>query len=99
MSNIYLKLTIEKNRRFQTFVFLSLKEFVTRSVFGSSFWEQNCVWLLYYFNFERNYDVLESKSLCILLNKNVNINKNETESKIENPTHSFRETNLVLQLI
>ena len=25
--------------------------------------------------------------------------KNEKESKKENPTHSFRETNLVLQLI
>ena len=37
--------------------------------------------------------------LCIILNKNINFNKNETESKMENPTHSFRETNLVLQLI
>ena len=46
-----------------------------------------------------NYDVLKSKSPCILLNKNVNFNKNETELKMENPTHSFRETNLVLQLI
>ena len=46
--------------------------------------------------FERNYDVLKSKSPCILLNKDVNFNKNETESKMENPTHGFRETNLVL---
>ena len=38
-------------------------------------------------------------SPCILLNKNVNFNKNETESKMENPTHSFRETNLAFQLI
>ena len=29
----------------------------------------------YYFNFERNYDVLQSKSSCILLNKNINFNK------------------------
>ena len=65
----------------------------------SEIWEQSCVWLFYYFNFERNYDVLKSKSPCILLNKNVSFNKNETESKIENPTHSFWETNLVLQLI
>ena len=57
------------------------------------------MWLFYYFSFERNYDVLKSKSPCILLNKNINFNKNETESKMENPTHSFRETNLVLQLI
>ena len=34
-----------------------------------------------------------------MLNKNINFNKNETESKMENPTHSFRETNFVLQLI
>ena len=42
----------------------------------------------------------------ILLSKNItffkrkkNFKENETESKIENPTRSFRETNLVLQLI
>ena len=47
-----------------------------------------------------NYDVLKSKFPYILLNKNImNFNKNETESKMENPTHSFRETNLVLHLI
>ena len=58
---------------------------------------QNCVWLFYYFSFERNYDVLKSKSPCIFLNKSTNFNKNGTESKIENPTHTFRETNIVLQ--
>ena len=31
--------------------------------------------------------------------KNINFNKKETESKMENPTHSFRKTRLVLQLI
>ena len=56
-------------------------------------------WVFYYFDFERNYDVLKSKSPCILLNKNINSNKNETESKMENPTHSFRETNPKLQFI
>ena len=50
------------------------------------------MWLFYYFNFERNYDVLKSKSPCILLNKYMNFNKNETESKMENATRSFRET-------
>ena len=35
----------------------------------------------------------------ILLNKNINFNKNKTESKMQNPTHQFKETNLVLQLI
>ena len=59
-----------------------------------------CVWFFYYFSFERNQNVLKSKkSSCILLNKSINFNKNETESKIENPTCSFGETNLVLQLI
>ena len=42
------------------------------------------MWLFYYFNFERNYEVLKSKIPCILLNKNINFNKNETESKLEN---------------
>ena len=35
----------------------------------------------------------------ILYHKNINFDKNEMELKMENPTHSFRETNLVLQLI
>ena len=50
------------------------------------------------FNFKRNYGVLKSKSPCILLNKITNFNKKETWSKMENPTHSFRELNLVIQL-
>ena len=33
------------------------------------------------------------------MNKNINFNKNETESKKENPTLRSRKTNLVLQLI
>ena len=40
------------------------------------------VWLFHYFYFERNYDVLKSTSPCILLNKSINFNENETESKI-----------------
>ena len=60
---------------------------------------QNCKWLFYYFNSERKYNLLKSKSPCILLNKNITFNKNETKSHMENPTHSFRETKLVPQLI
>ena len=48
------------------------------------------------FNFERDYDLLKSKTRCILLNKNINFNENKTESKMENPTHSFKETKLAL---
>ena len=39
-----------------------------------------------------------SKSPCPLLHKKLNFNENKTESKMENLTHSFRDTNLVLQL-
>ena len=34
-----------------------------------------------------------------LLNKNKNFNKNETVSKMKIPKHSFREMNLLLQLV
>ena len=57
------------------------------------------MWLFYYFHFEKSYGILKPKSSCILLNKNINFNKNEIESEMENPTHSFRETNLMFQLI
>ena len=57
------------------------------------------MWLFYYFKFERNYDFLKLKSPCFLLKENVNFNKNEAESKMENPSHTFRETNLVLQFM
>ena len=63
----------------------------------SDIWEQNCVWLFNHFNFERNHDVLKSKSPCTLFNKNVNFHENETESKMENSTSSIRETNFVFQ--
>ena len=53
----------------------------------------------YYFYFKRNYDVLKLKSSCFSLDKNIKVNKNDTESKMENPTHSFREINHVLQLM
>ena len=108
MSNIYSKVTIET---FSKHRFSKLKNCVTRSVFGelrlkllvatykSDAWEQNCLWLFHYFNFERSYDILKSKSPCSLLNKNINFNEKETESKMENPTDSFRETNLMLQPI
>ena len=58
------------------------------------------LWVAFpFFLFVRNYEVLKSKSLCILLNKNINFNKNEKHSKMEHPTHNFRETSIVRQLI
>ena len=35
----------------------------------SKVWEQNCMWLFYYFNFERNYDVLKSESMYFVKQK------------------------------
>ena len=52
-------------------------------------WEENYVWLFFYFNFERSYNVLKSKSRCIFLNKNINFSKNKMKLKIENPTLCF----------
>ena len=48
-------------------------------------YKSKIVWLFCYFNFERNYDVLGSKSPCIVLDKDINFHKNETTSKMENP--------------
>ena len=117
MSNIHLKVTIEKNRSSQNCVILSLKiclwvsfrelQLTQISLNFKTFFcnlkikglrAELCV-IFYYFSFERNYDILKSKSLCILFNKNINFDKNKTESKMENPTHSFKETNLMLQFI
>ena len=49
------------------------------------FWSKTVGGFFYYFDFERNYDVLKSNSPCFLLNRNININENETESKMKNP--------------
>ena len=38
------------------------------------------------------------ESMCFV-EKNINFNKNGTESEMENPTQSFRGANLVLQFI
>ena len=97
MSNIYLKVTIETGELQLTKLSLKLK---------TSYYNLNIRGLgaklrvpFYYFNFERNDDVLKPKILCILFSKNLNFNKNETESIIESHKHSFKETNLALQLI
>ena len=101
MSIIYLKVTIKKLLHSEL-QFPSFKKLVSKSVFAtekSEVLEQKSVWLFHYFYFERNDNALKLKILCFLLIKNVNSNKNETESKMENPTHSFREMNLMLQLV
>ena len=101
MSNIYVKITIEKKWRTHDFHFLSLK---------SSSPQTSCsnlkirglaakLWVDFlFFHFERNYDVSKSKGPWFLLNKNMNFNKNQKESKMNNPAHSCREINRALQL-
>ena len=61
--------------------------------------ERKIEWLFNYFNVERNYCVLKSRNLWFSLNKNIKFDKNEKDSKMENPTHGFRDTNPILQLI
>ena len=115
ISNIYLKVTIDTFSKlwfsgFKKFVTRSVlgssnwgRYWISKLLVATYkldvIWEQNCEWLSYYFHFERSYEVLKSKRPCILWNKNINFNKNKIKSKMENPTHSFREMNFVLQLI
>ena len=50
------------------------------------------MWLFYYFDFERNHNVLNKvKESQLFVEKNINFNKNETETKMEN-FRTFRET-------
>ena len=117
MSNIYLKVTVEKKWRSQNFDFLSLKilslgqflgyptlaDIIEFSIFLFQLKNQKseskivCGFSITYFG--KNYGVLKLESPCFLLSKNINFNKNETKSKMENPTNSFREMNYVLQLV
>ena len=76
--NIHLKVTIEKNWRSQNFDFVSWKKsfpgqflenynsYRYHWTWNLKVWEQNCVWLFYYFNFERNSDVFKWKSPWLL---------------------------------
>ena len=95
---------------FLKLLYSKFKKFVSRSVIGElqlsqislnfklivhiKLIEQNREWLFNYFDFERNYDVLKSKSPFFLLKKNINFNKSKMESKMQNPTHDIRESKL-----
>ena len=46
----------------------------------------------------RTYDILMSKIPFVLVNKNVNFKEIEMESKMKNPTHTFRDTNIAFQI-
>ena len=94
MSNIYLKVTIEKNCRTQNFYFLSLKGSSPGQFLGSSNW---------FFKLHVTTREVWSKTVCsffiILIQKgvffkvesilfveknNINVNKYEPESKLKN---------------
>ena len=100
MSNIYLKATIEKKWHTQIFDFLSLN---LSSFKLSSFLlhlknqvsDSKSVCSVSIIDFERNYDVLKSKSPSFLFNKNININENKTGLKMKHPT----QINLKLQAV
>ena len=49
------------------------------------------MWLFHYFNFERSYDVLKSKSPCILLNKNINFNIKVKQNRKWKTLHTVLE--------
>ena len=107
MSNIYLKVTVEKN-------FLCLKSSSPGQFLDSSNFKQRLL------NFQISccnlkirvqnqnqknqnsiiliVNVLQSRSR-FLLNKKINFNEKETESKMENFTNTFRVMNLLLKLI
>ena len=52
------------------------------------------MWLFYCFSYERDSNALKSKSPFFFFLKK-NLNKNETELKIENPAHVSRGKNIL----
>ena len=112
MLNIYLKVDIDKKWLTQKLDFLNLKirlqvRFCSDSRrYHETFKHWNlkirglgvklCVAFLL-FLFWKELWRFKIKAISFLLNKNVNFNKNETESSMENPTQSFREMSKVLQ--
>ena len=101
MSYIFLKVTIETFSKlpfsgFKKFVTrsvfwelplmqISLNFKTSCCDLKTDVWEQNFVRRFYHFNFERNYDVLKSKSQCTLLNKNINLIKTKRNRKWKIP--------------
>ena len=79
---MYLKVTIDTFSKLACNVATSYVHASNVTTWKSEVWEQHCVLLFDHSNFERNFDVLKSKSPGILLNENINFNKNETESII-----------------
>ena len=112
MPNMYLKVTIEQNWRFLSLKNSSPGQFLVSfnprshwilelliTSWNSEVLKQERVWICHHFNFKWNYDVLKSKSPWFFVQQKYNFNKIVMQSKIENPTHAFREADSVLQFI
>ena len=101
MSNIYLKLTIEKVRLRSVSGELQL----TQISLNFNHWNQRpgskavCGFSIVFTLKGFFFDVLKAKIPRFLLNENKNFTKNVTELKMENLTLSFREISHVLQHI
>ena len=108
MSNIYLEVTIEKNWCFRNFDFLSLERSLQVSFCRAPAHTIITEFSNFLLQLENQRSgskamcgfliIFKSKSPYFLLNENINFGKNKTESKMENLTHSFRETNLCFSL-
>ena len=92
MSNIHLKVTVEKNWRAQNLDFLRFKNFPQLQLTQMSLKFKNSCWKIQRSGSKsvcgfciifilKGIDVLKSKSSCFLLNININSNKNKTELK------------------
>ena len=46
------------------------------------------MWFFYDFNFGKNHDVLQCQEFMHFVEQKYKFNKNETESKMENATHT-----------
>ena len=115
MSNIYLKVTIDKKLLLlKKLRFWKFKKFFSDQVVGELQLIEFSNLLLqlknqgsesktvcgFFISFTlKGVMTLNSKSPCFLLDKNMKFDKNKTELKMENSTHSFEEVNHVLQLV
>ena len=84
MSNVYLNSSYWAKLKFSKFRFSASIKSRLRGPGVSAY-----KWLFYYFIFERNYDVLKSKILYLLMNKNINFNKNEKVNRERKIPHTL----------
>ena len=111
MSNIYLKVTIDKKWRTHNFDFLSLKASSRDMSLGSSLnFQTSCCNLkiktgnktVCGFSIAfilKGIMTFKLKESMLFVQQKVKFNKNEAKSKTENSTPNFGKTNLVFQFV